>query len=122
MNYRLKIDLKKLGGAFLSNIKGANKTKRCLIIPVDAAGLYVGEKGIYLDLSAIELKEKSDNRSHFLRVQLSKEQYEALSDEERKSIPIVGNMKESIFEQKTMQPTSDISFSQLTDIVGDLPF
>ena len=44
-NFSIKEDLLKLKGAFITNFKGRTETKRCLVIPVDDSGLYVGEKG-----------------------------------------------------------------------------
>lgn len=49
-NFSIKEDLLKLKGAFITNFKGRTETKRCLVIPVDDSGLYVGEKGVYLNL------------------------------------------------------------------------
>ena len=45
-NFGIKIDLLKLKGAFMRNLKGQTATKRCLIIPVDECdGIFLGEKG-----------------------------------------------------------------------------
>lgn len=44
-NYSIKTDLLKLQGAFVTNIKGKTTTKRCLCIPIDGSGLFLGEKG-----------------------------------------------------------------------------
>ena len=41
-NFSIKTDLLKLKGAFVTNLKGKTATKRCLIIPVDDAGLFIG--------------------------------------------------------------------------------
>lgn len=44
-NFGIKIDLLKLKGAFMRNLKGQTATKRCLIIPVDECdGIFLGEK------------------------------------------------------------------------------
>lgn len=43
-NFSIKEDLLKLKGAFITNFKGRTETKRCLVIPVDDSGLYVGGK------------------------------------------------------------------------------
>lgn len=58
-NFSIKEDLLKLKGAFITNFKGRTETKRCLVIPVDDSGLYVGEKGVYLNLTAIEMENPS---------------------------------------------------------------
>lgn len=92
MNYNIKLNLSKLS-SFVAAIKGKTTTKKCLCIPLDSDGVYVGEKGIYLDLSAIETKEQKFNQSHFIRVSIPKEAYQQLSEDEKKNITIVGNMK-----------------------------
>lgn len=50
-NFSIKIDCLKLNGAFMRNLQGRTNTKRCLIIPVDECdGMFLGEKGCYLNL------------------------------------------------------------------------
>ena len=57
MNYSISLNLSHLDGAVFTNLKGKTTTKRCLIIPIDDAGLYAGEKGIYLNLVAYEQRD-----------------------------------------------------------------
>lgn len=56
MNFTAKIDLLRIKGAIVRNLKGATTTKKCLIIPLDESDMFVGEKGIYLNLVANERK------------------------------------------------------------------
>ena len=46
-NFGIKIDLLKLKNSFVTNLKGKAATKRCLVIPIDDSGVYLGEKGVY---------------------------------------------------------------------------
>lgn len=92
MNYNIKLNLSKLS-SFVAAIKGKTTTKKCLCIPLDSNGIYVGEKGIYLELTAVELHTQNFGQSHFIRVSLPKEAYQQLSEDEKKNIAIVGNMK-----------------------------
>ncbi len=55
-NYSIKTDLLKLQGAFVTNIKGKTATKKCLCIPIEGSGLFLGEKGCYLNMTAIEMQ------------------------------------------------------------------
>lgn len=100
-SYNINLNLSKLKDSFVAAIKGKTAAKKCLCIPLDSDGVYVGEKGIYLDLSAIETKEQKFNQSHFIRVRLQKEVYQQLTEEERKQVPIVGNMK--VLERPAVQ-------------------
>lgn len=57
-NYSIKIDLLRLKGAFVRNLKGKEATKRCLILPIDDCdGVFLGERGCYLSLTAIEMQD-----------------------------------------------------------------
>lgn len=47
-NFNIKLNLLKVQRAFLTNLKGKSETKRCLIIPVDDAQMFVGERAVTL--------------------------------------------------------------------------
>lgn len=96
MKYSGKINLKQFAKSFVSDIKGNTETKRCICIPIADNNLFVGEKGVYFDFNAREIKEENrkSGDSHIIVQSLPKEVYESLYDEQRKSQPIFGNMKE----------------------------
>lgn len=72
MNYQIRIDVTK----------------------INKADLFVGEKGTYLTLDCVELKEVGKyNDTHLVKQVISSERYKAMSEEERKAVPILGNMK-----------------------------
>ena len=74
-NYSIKADLLKVKGAFVTNLKGKTSTKRCLVIPIDESGMYLGEKGVYLNLTAIEMREERYGDTHVLKQSLPKDVY-----------------------------------------------
>lgn len=113
MRLNLKLDLRKLNGASLLNLKGKTATKKCIVIPVDDADLYVGEKGVYLKLSAYPHDDK-----HLLKQNFSKEFYNAMSDEERKATPILGDMEE--WKTPEMKVEGSVEIAPGND--DDLPF
>ena len=118
MNYNIKLDLQKLSGAFLANLKGKTATKKCLCIPVDEAGLFVGEKGTYLDIVAWSVKEPKEGRTHLIKQSIPKEIWDALSDEAKKSQPIIGDFKE--MQAKGQEVTTTIDATSAAE--DDLPF
>lgn len=118
-NFSIKTDLLKLQGAFVTNLKGKTATKRCLIIPVDEAGLFVGQKGVYLNMTAIEMQDPKFAETHCLKVNLDKERYEAMTEEERRAQPIIGGMKPLEAQQMKVTSTLDGSAAAVDD---DLPF
>lgn len=121
-NFGMKIDLLKLNGAFLRNLQGKTTTKRCLIIPVDDCdGMYLGEKGCYLSMTAIEMQEPRYNDTHCIKPDIPKERREAMSDEEIRNIPIIGGMRTIERKQQTMTVTGTFTSNNFDDD-DDLPF
>ena len=122
MNYSIKIDLLKVKNAFVRNITGKESTKRCIIIPIDGnVDLFEGEKGVYLNVTAFELREPKDYQSHLLKVSLPKEAFAAMSDEEKKNQPILGGMKQFIPAPVEHAPVGSATMEP-GDGTDDLPF
>lgn len=122
-NYSIKIDLMKVKGAFLMNVKGKNCTKKCICIPVDDNdSLYQGEKGVYMGMTAISMKEARYTDTHVVKPDIPKEIREKMTEEQRKAIPILGGLHEIGRRDDGNIPTYDSN----TDTVvpgpeGDLP-
>lgn len=118
-NFTIRLDLLKVPNTFVTNIKGTTATKRCLVIPLDTPGVFLGEKGCYLNLNAYELQQQKYEDSHCIKVQLPKEIREAMPEEERKAQPIIGGMH-------ALQPTqaAQMPVTSTTEVeqVDDLPF
>lgn len=92
--FTLKLNLLALKNAAVTRLKGAQETKLCLVIPIDDNHLFVGEKGVYLDLTAFELRETGrSGDTHLLKQSLPKQAYKAMSEEERRDKPLLGSMK-----------------------------
>lgn len=122
-NFGIKIDLLKLKGAFMRNLKGQTATKRCLIIPVDDCdGIFLGEKGCYLNLTAIEMQNPQFNDTHCIKPDLPKEQREAMTPEEQKAVPIVGGLRAIKVEQQQMTVSGTLGQDAFDVNEDDLPF
>ena len=121
-NFRIKIDLLKLRGASVQNVQGKTATKRCLIVPVDECdGVFLGEKGCYLSMAAIEMREPKYNDTHCVKPDIPKEQRETMTDGERNAVPILGGMHAIERQQpQTMQVTSVLDTNAFVD--NGLPF
>jgi len=115
-NLNIKLNLQNLHCACRFE-KGMAGPVECLIIPLEKNHLFKGEKGVYLDLTAFELKEKKDNRTHLIKQQLPKEVFKALIEEQKRATPILGDV--STWEHTDLGQTSD-----LTPLAegSDLPF
>lgn len=92
-NFTGKIDLMKFKKSFVTKIQGKNETKACVCIPIEDNQLFVGEKGIYFDFAAWILKESKSGDSHIISQSFSKEIRESMTEEERKSQPILGSLR-----------------------------
>lgn len=123
-NFGIRIDLLKLQGAFLRNLKGKAETKRCLIIPVDDdPSLFLGEKGCYLNMTAIELENPQYKDTHMIKGDLPKEVREAMTDEQQRATQILGNLRPiQPKPQATMNVGGEAPFEQIDADGDDLPF
>lgn len=116
----VKINLRQLKHVVKTMKRKDGTTIECLIIPIKANNLYEGEKGLYLDLSAFALKEMKEGSkdTHLVKQQLPKEVYNAMSEEERKATPILGNaILWSGHSEPEPNTSSDIEMTE-----DDLPF
>lgn len=125
MNLTAKIDLLRLRGATVCPIKGAKETKTCLIIPIEDSGLYAGQKGVYLNVSIFERKgaARYGDWTHSIRLNVDGEIYKNMTDEEKKAIPFLGDMKpietaHSVADAVAAMPAIELP----TDGDDDLPF
>lgn len=125
MNYTAKLDLLRIHGATVHPIKGAKETKNCLIIPIDDSGLYAGQKGVYLNVSVFERKGPAQygDWTHSIRLNVDGDVYKNMTDEQRKAIPFLGDMKPitaspNVAEAVMAQPAIELP----TNGDDDLPF
>jgi len=126
MNKNIKIDLTAFAGVGTINLtRKDSKVKRCLVIPIEENHLYEGEKGIYADFIAWEMREKKENgATHLIKQSLPKEVREAMSEEEKRALPIFGDLRDAMTEKKEMETYSvPAQAGYATEPpVDDLPF
>lgn len=116
--YGEKIDLLKLKNACRVTIPGKTSRKRGIFIPFeDNSEVYDGEKGVYLNLTVVEMKQPGQyGDTHIVKGNKSEDEYKAMGEDERKALPILGQMRP--LERKTaVQPSPEV---QVDD--DDLPF
>lgn len=126
MNYQLKIDIKKLNRTFVYQIQGRTEKVECLCIPVSE--FYHGKNGeLYCTIGITEKQTVGTyGDTHFAKQQLEKEAYNRLSDEQKRAIPIIGNMQPSKFANQskieTVQDEVVLLPSETSQQTDDLPF
>lgn len=123
-NFGIRLDLLRLQGAFTRNLKGKTATKRCVIIPIDDnPGMFLGEKGCYLNLSAFETQGNQYGDTHLVKPDLPKEIRERMTEEQRRAVPILGNMRPILPQQGTVSGTMQAGdFVNEQGEADDLPF
>lgn len=122
-NFGIRADLQKLTNTFLRNFTSAKTgaTKRCICIPIDDnPNIYLGEKGCYLNMTAVEVNNPQFGDTHILKPDLPKEIRERMTQEQRDALPILGNMRPLVKGQAINQTVnSEQAESEPQD---DLPF
>lgn len=110
--------------------KGSTKKVKCVVIPIDENHLFLSDKGnIFLDIVAFKMKVPQTDKdgavtqSHMIKQSLPKAVREAMSDDDKKSQPILGGI--AIFESggsniEKEYKTQSTSFDAKDD--EDLPF
>ena len=114
-----KLNLMQLKAA-IRRMDGKNGPVNCVVIPIEANHLFQGDKGIYLDLIAFESKTKNDaiKDTHLVKQSLPKEILDAMTEDEKRSQPIIGNLR-VWGEYQESAPQSDMTVGDEKD---DLPF
>jgi hypothetical protein len=122
MNYQLKIDVKKLNKAFVYPIQGKSATVECVCIPISE--FYPGKNGeLYCNLQITEKKQVGQyGDTHFAKQSLEKASYNALSEDQKKNIPIIGNMEPSKFGNNATTTTTQTTEPQAQPEGDGLPF
>ena len=116
MNYGIKINLSKIQNVFKAKIKGTTTSKECICIPIE--NLFVGEKGVYLNLTAIQLAEPKFKETHFLKVTIEEEAFKAMTKEEQDATPIIGGLMPIIRKETPHEPAPEMQVVS----EGDFPF
>jgi hypothetical protein len=95
-NISVKLNLTQMKHARREMSGKDGKKIDCLIIPIDENGLIKGEKGVYFNITAIEIKDRSNFKpdqkdTHLLKQSFPTEVYSQMSDEQKNAQPILGN-------------------------------
>jgi hypothetical protein len=115
-----KVNLLQYQAALMRIKDKAGVPVECVVIPIDKNHLVKGEKGVYADFAAFEFKNKQENSkdTHLIKQSLPKEWFQAMSDEDKKAMPIFGNLR--VWEERSEQePTSSTTAVEESD---GLPF
>lgn len=129
-NYQLKLNMLKFNNAFVLAIDGKSSTKQCVCIPIEDNHLFITAdenlkaKAAYADININQYEggKSQYGDTHYARLAVPKEVRENMTDEEKKAIPYLGNMKPS---QVTAPQSAEVAtpvYSTPAEVKDDLPF
>lgn len=130
-NYQIKLNILKFKNAFTMPIEGKTSIKQCVCIPIEDNHLFVSvddnlsAKAVYADINAgqYENGKSQYGDTHYLRLSVPKEVREKMTDEQKKTIPYLGNMKPSPKPQsQSAELPTDTGYSVPNEYKDDLPF
>lgn len=126
-NFQGKIDLLKLKNACVISVNGKSGAKKGVFIPIEDNSIFVSTdennkaKGAYFNFAVFENKQPTKfGDTHMIKQSLGKDEQSNMSEEEKRAMPILGNMK-----PMKMQKAAQTVDAQVTPIVqeeDDLPF
>ena len=119
MNYNLSIEIGKIPGARIKDVDGKNGPRTCVVIPIDnergmcvdayekfdhklGGKVWVPLRSARLNLQVLESRDVRIG-THYVKPSFSREFYRSIAEEDKKNIPIVGNMKEMPSSGKSEQ-------------------
>lgn len=118
----IKLNLLKFRNACVLKIQGKTGKKACLVIPIEDAHLVAGEKGVYADLLECELKQPGPYGDVALvRQSLPREVFDSMSEEERRAMPILGNVK-PLQARSVADVAEEVPAAAVESPDDDLPF
>ena len=99
-NFQGKIDFLKLKNACVISVNGKSGAKKGVFVPIEDNGLFVTTdennkaKGAYFNFAVFENKKVGKyGDTHMIKQSIGKDARSKMSDEEKRAIPILGNMK-----------------------------
>lgn len=117
----VKINLAALKNAAIIT-SGKNKDVDCILIPIEQNHLFRSEKGaVYLDVIGFETapEKRKGKDTHMAKQSLDKKILDAMSEEEKNALPILGNFID--WDQSGGGERTEIGAKPVEDL-SDLPF
>ena len=129
-NFQAKLNLLKFNKAFTMTIRGKEAVKQCVCIPIEDNYLFVSadehlKATIYADINVnpYENGKSQYGDTHYLRLSVPKEVRDKMTEEQKKAIPFLGNMKPSPLQQaQSAEPPVNGAYAIPEEELGDMPF
>ena len=123
-NYQISVNLLKLRAASVMKIKGKTTVVRCLVIPLEGISTLVEkETGIFLNMGSFGSDNLNFGHTHIVKASFLKAENDAMTEEQRRAIPILGNMKPMEAKQTAVPETNAVAEAEKEENEkDDLPF
>lgn len=117
-NVNVNIDFAKIKGGFSYKIQGSTGVKECICFPKEI--FYQGKDGaLYLNITGIDAGGRF-GKLYSLKQSVPYEKYKAMSPEERKAMPFIGDIKPAGGKPSDSPAPHQATANNEDD--GDLPF
>jgi hypothetical protein len=117
-NISIKLNLTQFHSVIKSLPGKDGKLIDCVVLPIELNHFFKGDKGVYADIIAFELKNKKEGikDTHSLKQSFSKEYLENLSQDEKNALPFLGGL--IVWDENPSSEKPPI----IQDETSDLPF
>ena len=126
-NFQGKLDFLKFKNSCVISVKGKTGEKRGVFVPIEDNGLFVTTdennkaKGAYFNFAVFENKQVGKyGDTHMIKQSIGKDARSKMSDEEKRAIPILGNMKPMELQNASQAVEAPVAPSVQEE--DDLPF
>ena len=126
-NFQGKLDFLKFKNSCVISVKGKTGEKKGVFVPIEDNGLFVTTdennkaKGAYFNFAVFENKQVGKyGDTHMIKQSIGKDTRSKMSDEEKRAIPILGNMKPMELQNASQAVEAPVAPSVQEE--DDLPF
>ena len=128
-NFQGKLDFLKFKNSCVISVKGKTGEKKGVFVPIEDNGLFVTTdennkaKGAYFNFAVFENKQVGKyGDTHMIKQSIGKDARSKMSDEEKRAIPILGNMKPMEFNNSSQTVESPVAPVAHEEEDDSLPF
>ena len=126
-NFQGKLDFLKFKNSCVISVKGKTGEKKGVFVPIEDNDIFVTTdennkaKGAYFNFAVFENKQVGKyGDTHMIKQSIGKDARSKMSDEEKRAIPILGNMKPMEFQNAAQ--TVETPVAPVVQEEDDLPF
>jgi hypothetical protein len=118
-NISVKINLTQFHSVIKTMPTQSGDLIECVVLPIGKNHFFKGDKGVYVDLIAFELKQKKEGikDTHSIKQSFPKDYLDKLSQDEKNALPFIGGL--IVWDES---PSSEKPIVIQPDPNSDLPF